>query len=85
MVAGGDAVGADGQGLAQEAAELEVAVAAHAGVRGATGGVLAHERINDALAEVGDEVHHIVGDTEGVADASCTLHAVERAAGPVSI
>jgi hypothetical protein len=67
VVAGGDEVRADGTGVAGEFAELEVFVAADAGVGGSAGIVLGDEVVDD-LVEIGLEIEGVEGDVEEAGD-----------------
>ena len=80
VVAGRNGVGAEGGGAVQQMRELQLAVALHAGDRGATDGILPDERRDDRGIELPFEVHHVVRDAERGGRASRIVQVIERAA-----
>ena len=66
MVAGDDRVKTEGQRTVEDGGELDLLVARHARVGGATGGVLGHEPLDHLVAELRREIPDVVGDPEDV-------------------
>src|SRR3989442_13782568 len=83
-MAGREPAGAERAGALPEDAELEVAIAARARVRGAAGHVLGNEGADDVPLEVVGEVEDVVGETEAVGDRARVVEIVERAAAPAA-
>ena len=67
-------------GPAQEAVELQVAVAVDAGVRRTPGGVGGHVGLHHPGVEVGREVEDVVGDAQLLGHAPGVVHVGHRAA-----
>ena len=64
VVAGGDGIGAQRQGVVEEGLELDLLVAQHVGVRRAAGTVLGEEITEDAVPVRTREVHRVQRDLE---------------------
>ena len=84
VVAGGDGVEAQLVGPAQEAVELEVAVALDARVGRAPGGVGGDVRVDHVAVEVVGEVEDVVGDAELLGHPAGVLDVGHRAAARVA-
>ena len=80
VVAGGDAIGADGAGGLDECVELEVVVAERAGDGRAAVEILRDEGADDVLLEAGLLVDDVVGDAEVLGDAAGVVDVIQRAA-----
>jgi hypothetical protein len=81
VVAGRQAVGAEQPGPLDQVAELDVAVALQAGVRGAARGVLVDEPVDDGAAELGLHVERVEGDADPGAGQAGVVHRRDAAAG----
>ena len=68
VVAGGDALRAQGQGVVEERLELDLGVAQHVGVGRAARAVLGEEAREDALAVLGGEVDRLDLDADLLRD-----------------
>ena len=66
VVTGGDGVEAEVEGLFEQGGELDPLVAAHAGVRGAAGGVFGDEVVDHVELEAFGEVPNVVRDADDV-------------------
>ena len=64
----------------QQGGELDLLVAAHAGVRRAAGPVLGHEVVDDVVAEPLGEVPHVERDAEAVRRPAGVHRVLDRAA-----
>ena len=80
IVAGGDGVEAEREGSVEEGGELDALIAAHAGVRGASGGVFGDEVIDDVFLEPFGEVPDVEGDVEHSRHAVGVAGVFDRAA-----
>ena len=85
IVAGGEPAGAERAGALPEDAELEVPVAARAGVRGAPGHVLGDEGTDHAPLELVGEVEDVVREAEAVGDRARVVEVVEGAAASAAV
>ena len=79
-MAGGDVFGVQEERPAQKEVELDLVVAGEAGVRSAAPVVLAAEVVDDVLLELALEVHDVVRDAYGLADAAGVVHVLYGAA-----
>ena len=82
VVPGRDLIEAEGERPVEEGGELDALVAAHARVRGAAGGVLGDEVIDDVLLEPLGEVPHVEGDAEHARHSVGVAGVLDRAAAP---
>ena len=80
VVAGRYRFGAESRRTVEQMRELQVAVALHAGDRGATGGILPDERRDDRGLELPLEVHRVVRNAKRGGGASGIVQVIERAA-----
>ena len=80
VVAGGHGVEAERQRAVEHGGELDLLVAAQARVRGAAGGVLVHEVLDDVLVEPLGEVPDVERDADHVGGAAGVVGVLERAA-----
>ena len=80
VVAGRDVVGVQEERPAKQEVELDLVVAGEAGVRSAAPVVLAAEVFDDVLLELALEVHDVVGNAYGLADAAGVVDVLDRAA-----
>ena len=80
VVAGADRVEAEREGLVEQRGELDLLVAAQAGVRGAAGLVLGDEVLDDVLAEALGEVPHVERDADDVGGAAGVAGVLDGAA-----
>jgi hypothetical protein len=80
VVSGRYPSGVDGVCLLEEVAELRESVAADAGNRSATAGVLLDEVVDHVMSETGFEIEHVVRDPELLADSPRIVHGIEGAA-----
>ena len=69
-----------GHGPVEQRSELDALVAAQARVRGAAGGVLRDEVVDDLHREARAEVPHVEGDADPVGDAAGVHRVLDRAA-----
>ena len=79
VVAGADRVEAEGEGLVEQGRELDLLVAAQAGVRGAAGLVLGDEVLDHVLAEALGEVPHVERDADDVRGAAGVARVLDGA------
>ena len=79
-MAGRHVIGADLRRPVEQHAELDPAVAGHAGIRRAPLHVLGNEVGNDALLELLAEIHHVVGDAEPAGHNPRVVPVIDRAA-----
>jgi hypothetical protein len=82
VVAGADRVEAERERLVEEGGELDLLVAAQAGVGGAAGLVLGDEVLDDVLAEAVGEVPHVERDADDVGGAAGVARVLDGAAAP---
>ena len=85
VVAGGHGLEAEGVGPAEQAVELEVAVALDARVGGAPGGVVGDVGRDDVLVEVVAEAEGVVLDAEAAGDGARIVDIGHRAAAGVGL
>jgi hypothetical protein len=80
VVAGGDALGADGAGGLEQSIELEVVVAERAGNGRAAVQILVDKGADDILLEALLLVDDVIGNSEVLGDAAGVVDVIERAA-----
>ena len=80
VVAGGDRVEAERDRAVEHRGELDLLVAAQAGVRRAAGGVLRHEVLDHVLVEAVAQVPDVEGDPDHVGGAAGVVGVLDRAA-----
>ena len=80
VMAGGDGVEAEGQATLQHRRELDLLVAAHAGVGRAARGILADEVRHHRLVEAFAHVPDVEGDPDHVGGSSRVVGVLDRAA-----
>jgi hypothetical protein len=71
-------------GAVEHSRELDVLIAADAGVRGPAGAVLRQEIVQHRLPEPLCEVPHVEGDSEDVSGPSGVVDVLQRAASPAA-
>ena len=85
VVAGRQRRGAEPVGELEHRIEADVAVAAHAGIRGQAVGVLAQPGIDDPVAKLVAQVEREVRHAEAVREAPGAAHGGRRAAGALGV